>query len=244
MENLDGSKRIVVLRIVVLIDADNAQSLKVKAIMDEISTRGRILVKRAYGDWSSNYLNQWKDKLNELAIEPIQQLAYTKGKNSTDIAMVIDAMDLLYSEKFDVFTLVSSDSDFTKLASRLKESGVFVFGVGESKTPGSFRNVCDDFILTENLDAEEETGSESAQSNTIEELIPFLRKGWQQYQHDDGWAYISDAGNFLKRAKSDFDPRSYGFNKLTGIIKSLNEFEIKYEGVKCFYRYLESTNNL
>jgi len=137
-------------RIVVLIDADNAQQSKLEPILAELSTHGRIIVKRAYGDWSSSYLKNWKERLNELAIQPIQQFAYTTGKNSTDASMIIDAMDLLYTQKFDAFALVSSDSDFTKLASRLKESEIYVFGFGEHKTPLSFRNACDDFIFTEN----------------------------------------------------------------------------------------------
>ena len=146
MKDLDDHKKVAVL-----IDADNAQHSKVKAILEEVSAHGHIVIKRAYGDWSSEYLKNWKQSLNELAIQPIQQFAYTTGKNSTDASMIIDAMDLLYSNKYDAFALVSSDSDFTKLASRLRESEIFVFGVGEKKTPIPFRNACDDFIYTENL---------------------------------------------------------------------------------------------
>ena len=181
MKDLDSHKKIAVL-----IDADNAQHSKVKAILDEISAQGHVVIKRAYGDWSSEYLKNWKQSLNELAIQPIQQFAYTTGKNSTDASMIIDAMDLLYSEKFDAFALVSSDSDFTKLASRLRESEIFVFGVGEKKTPISFRNACDDFIFTENIGKEEATSTVAIDSkngsasltkeNTISELIPLLRK--------------------------------------------------------------------
>lgn len=147
MKDLDSEKKIAVL-----IDADNARHSKLKLILAEISAHGHMIVKRAYGDWSSDTLKNWKTSLNELAIQPIQQFAYTTGKNSTDASMIIDAMDLLYSDKFDAFAIVSSDSDFTKLASRLKESEIFVFGVGEKKTPISFRNACDDFIYVENLD--------------------------------------------------------------------------------------------
>ncbi|WP_320129474.1 NYN domain-containing protein [uncultured Sphaerochaeta sp.] len=149
MKDIDGQKRIAVL-----IDADNAQYSKIKAVLSEISTHGRIITKRAYGDWSSPNLKNWKDSLNDYSIQPIQQFAYTTGKNSTDASMIIDAMDLLYTDKYDSFVLVSSDCDFTKLASRLRESEKFVFGVGEAKTPMSFRNACDDFILVENLDKE------------------------------------------------------------------------------------------
>lgn len=146
MINLNELKKIAVL-----IDAENAQYSKTKAILDEISAHGHIIVKRAYGDWSKEGLKNWRAVLNELAIQPEQQFSYTSGKNSSDGKMIIDAMDLLYTGKFDAFVLVTSDSDFTSLATRLKQSEIFVFGVGESKTPVSFRNACDDFILTENL---------------------------------------------------------------------------------------------
>ncbi|AFE59934.1 hypothetical protein Q7S_18615 [Rahnella aquatilis HX2] len=234
MKDLDEHKKIAVL-----IDADNAQYSRVKAILNEISAHGHVVIKRAYGDWSSEYLKNWKGFLNELAIQPIQQFAYTTGKNSTDASMIIDAMDLLYSNKFDAFALVSSDSDFTKLASRLRESEIFVFGVGEKKTPISFRNACDDFIFTENLNLEaivESSGlaketSLTGQQNAAE-LIPILRKAWEQYQDDEGWANVASTGSFVKRSKPDFDPRSYGVTKLPEIIQSLSDdFEIKkYKG--------------
>lgn len=238
MKDLDDHKKIAVL-----IDADNAQYSKVKAILDEISAHGHIVIKRAYGDWSSEYLKNWKQSLNELAIQPVQQFAYTTGKNSTDASMIIDAMDLLYSNKFDAFALVSSDSDFTKLASRLRESEIFVFGVGEKKTPVSFRNACDDFILTENLNSDivsalpvddeiEKVESAVAEKSDSSILIPILKKAWEQYQDEDGWANVAAAGSFLKRATPDFDPRTYGVSKLTEIIKELsNDFEMKkYKG--------------
>ncbi|NLC27798.1 MAG: NYN domain-containing protein, partial [Campylobacteraceae bacterium] len=159
MEDLASQKKLVVL-----IDADNAQMSKIGLILSELSSHGHIIVKRAYGDWSSRYLKNWRDSLNELAIQPVQQFAYTVGKNATDASMIIDAMDLLYAKKFDAFALVSSDSDFTKLASRLKESEIYVFGVGERKTPISFRNACDDFIFTENLKTEEDLDKEAKES--------------------------------------------------------------------------------
>lgn len=238
MKDLDDHKKVAVL-----IDADNAQYAKVKAILNEISAHGHIVIKRAYGDWSSEYLKNWKQALNELAIQPIQQFAYTTGKNSTDASMIIDAMDLLYSNKFDAFALVSSDSDFTKLASRLRESEIFVFGVGEKKTPISFRNACDDFIFTENLGADS-APSLSSESKSVasevaitekasaSELVPLLKKAWEQYQDDDGWANVASAGSFVKRSTPDFDPRTYGVTKLTEIIKNLSgDFEMKkYKG--------------
>lgn len=232
MKDLDEHKKIAVL-----IDADNAQYSKVKAILDEISAHGHVVIKRAYGDWSSDYLKNWKQALNELAIQPIQQFAYTTGKNATDASMIIDAMDLLYSKKFDAFALVSSDSDFTKLASRLREAEIFVFGVGEKKTPISFRNACDDFIFTENLgsDGADAISQEINTKKAVEgasELVPVLRKAWEQYQDDNGWANVASAGSFVKRSKPDFDPRTYGVTKLPEVIALLdNEFEMtKYKG--------------
>ncbi|WP_020585437.1 NYN domain-containing protein [Desulfobacter curvatus] len=227
MKDLDDHKKIAVL-----IDADNAQHTKMKAILDEISAHGHVLIKRAYGDWSTEHLKNWKRSLNELAIQPVQQFAYTTGKNSTDASMIIDAMDLLYSKKFDAFALVSSDSDFTKLASRLRESEIFVFGVGEMKTPISFRNACDDFIFTENLELEEIDDStkdnikkskhDSSQKNKENptKLIPLLKKAWEQYQDDNGWANVSSAGSLIKRSNPDFDPRTYGATKLPEIIEN------------------------
>jgi len=237
MKDLNDHKKIAIL-----IDADNAQHNKLKAILDELSAHGHVVIKRAYGDWSSENLKYWKNSLNELAIQPIQQFAYTTGKNSTDASMIIDAMDLLYSGKYDAFALISSDSDFTKLASRLRESEIFVFGVGESKTPISFRNACDDFIFTENLEVEKpkpgnhaiqpEKSEHKQKPNHLLELVPILKKGWEQYQDDDGWANVAAAGSFLKRSKPDFDPRSYGVTKITEILANLvSYFEMKkYKG--------------
>ncbi|MCK5818096.1 MAG: NYN domain-containing protein [Psychromonas sp.] len=230
MKDLNDHKKISVL-----IDADNAQYSKIKTIMDEISAYGHIVIKRAYGDWSSEYLKNWKTSLNELAIQPIQQFAYTTGKNSTDASLIIDAMDLLYSDKFDAFALVSSDSDFTKLASRLRESEILVFGVGEKKTPIAFRNACDDFIFTENLDPdavitkkEKSTEVNKLEISKAAPLIPILKKAWKKFQDDDGWANVSAAGSFVKRSNPDFDPRTYGVSKFTEIISILDKsFEMK-----------------
>lgn len=238
MKNLDEAKKIAIL-----IDADNTQFKKLRIILEELNAHGHVITKRAYGDWSSDYLKNWKAPLNELAIQPIQQFSYTTGKNSTDASMIIDAMDLLYSGKYDAFALVSSDSDFTRLASRIREEQLFVFGVGEQKTPLSFRNACDDFIFIENLNNEEMELSDLTVSqkskeksslqevNTvmqIEELIPSLIKAWEQYQDDEGWVNIAAVGNFLKRIKPDFDPRSYGYQKVPQIVEKLNNnFDMK-----------------
>ena len=238
MKNISEEKRIVVL-----IDADNAQQSKIELVLAELSTHGHIIVKRAYGDWSSSYLKNWKEILNELAVQPIQQFAYTTGKNSTDASMIIDAMDLLYTQKFDAFALVSSDSDFTKLASRLKESEIYVFGFGEHKTPISFRNACDDFIFTENLSVNAETledapaeiktsNKASNDDDSSKELIKLLLVGWEKTQDDEGWASVSAAGAYIKRQSPDFDPRTYGSSKLTTLLAKLSEhFEMnRYAG--------------
>ncbi|EIU7748422.1 NYN domain-containing protein [Vibrio vulnificus] len=232
MKDLDDHKKIAVL-----IDADNTQYSKLHLILDEISAHGHMVIKRAYGDWSSEYLKNWKGILNELAIQPIQQFAYTQGKNATDAYLIIDAMDLLYSGKFDAFVIVSSDSDFTKLASRLRESEIFVFGVGKNTTPVAFRNACDDFIFTENLGSEDASTPqtdkvEKGNQSKVQQLVPVLRKAWERFQDDSGWANVSPVGGFVKRAKPDFDPRSYGVSKLPEVIALLKQdFEMtKYKG--------------
>lgn len=173
MKDIDELKKIAVL-----IDAENAQYSKIKAVIDEISAHGHIIVKRAYGDWSKETLKGWKSELNKLAIQPEQQFSYTAGKNSSDARMIIDAMDLLYTNKFDAFALVTSDSDFTSLATRLKQSEIYVFGVGENKTPISFRNACDDFILTENLNKFSSIINETATPtiDTSESLLEGIAK--------------------------------------------------------------------
>ena len=241
MKDIDELKKIAVL-----IDADNTQLSKLKSVLSEISTHGHIIVKRAYGDWSIPALKNWKIELNELAIQPIQQFAYTSGKNSTDAAMIIDAMDLLYTDKYDAFALVSSDSDFTMLASRLRSSEIYVFGVGEKKTPTSFRNACDDFIFTENLGTpinnnenvnnKVDSGVISAQTINIDEnfkeVLELLDLACEKYPDEDGWTNVSSAGTFIKRSKPDFDSRTFGYLKLPDFIASLEDrYEMKkYKG--------------
>jgi hypothetical protein len=243
MKDIDDLKKIAVL-----IDADNSQLSKLKSILAEISTHGHIIVKRAYGDWSNPVLKNWKNELNELAIQPIQQFSYTTGKNATDAAMIIDAMDLLYTDKYDAFVLVSSDSDFTMLASRLRTSEMYVFGVGEKKTPQSFRNACDDFIFTEYLGVsmptelsnpdmakpkEPKAGTtEAADNGNIEAVITLLDIACDKYPNEEGWVNVSSAGVFIKRSKPDFDSRTFGFLKLPDLIASLSQkYEMKkYKG--------------
>jgi uncharacterized LabA/DUF88 family protein len=240
MRDIDNLKKIAVL-----IDADNAQMSKLKLVMDEISSHGHIITKRAYGDWANPTLKNWSKTLNDLAIRPEQQFAYTKGKNATDSAMIIDAMDLLYTDKYDAFALVSSDSDFTRLAVRLKESEIFVFGVGESKTPSSFRNACDDFILTENLEevikplakikqkvVKKNENTAKPGTGEYDEVIQFLLMAHEKYEEEDGWCNVSSAGAYIKRVKTDFDVRTYKVRKLPELIERLSDvFEVtKFAG--------------
>jgi uncharacterized protein (TIGR00288 family) len=234
MKDIDTAKKIAVL-----IDAENAQHSVMSAVLTELSKHGHIIVKKAYGDWSSNHLRNWKDPLNHLAINPVQQFSYTQGKNSSDAAMIIDAMDLLYSNQFDAFALVTSDSDFTKLASRLKESQIYVFGVGESKTPVAFRNACDDFILTEVLqtpadeDADAPKGPKKdnsrksgAQLRRDAKLVNILRNAVDDYADEDGWAPLHVCGSLIKRQYPDFDPRSYGYRTFTLLFEAIDLFDI------------------
>lgn len=204
-------------KLAVLIDSENTPHSTLAQIVEELSSYGQIIVKRAYGDFSSEHLKNWKKPLNELAIQPRQQFAYTTGKNSTDALMIIDTMDLLYSERFDAIALVSSDSDFTSLATRLRESEIHVIGVGKSMTPLSFKNACNDFIAIENLNETEKVSDESAvQYNELErELWRLMHQAWQNYRDEAGWANLGEAGKYLKRLKPDFDPRNYGLKKLS-----------------------------
>jgi len=238
MKDLHSEKKIAVL-----IDAENAQNTVLGAVLAELSKHGHIVVKKAYGDWSSNHLKNWKKPLNELVINPVQQFSYTQGKNSSDAAMIIDAMDLLYSNNFDAFALISSDSDFTKLASRLRESQIYVFGVGEKKTPLAFRNACDDFIYTEVLrDLEPDKETEELTNTSIKQtpaskksrqelccdtrLLNIIKNAISEYADDDGWAPLANCGGLIKRQYPDFDSRTYGYSTLTKLIEATALFEI------------------
>jgi uncharacterized LabA/DUF88 family protein len=228
------------LKLAVIIDADNVPSENVKGMMEEIAKYGIPTFKRIYGDWTKPNLAGWKNILLENAITPIQQYGYTTGKNSTDSAMIIDAMDILYTGKVDGFCIVSSDSDFTKLAIRLRESGMKVFGFGEKKTPKPFIVACDKFIYLEILKTPIQitlTGKQKSvnlkelKQETIKqidnEIITLLSSTVNDIADEDGWAFLGDVGNLLIKKKPDFDPRNYGFEKLTPLIKSLKRnFEI------------------
>jgi len=225
------------LKLAVLIDGDNIPSAYVKEMMEEIAKYGNPTIKRIYGDWTKPRLSKWKNILLENAITPIQQYGYTTGKNATDSAMIIDAMDILYSEKVNGFCLVSSDSDFTRLATRLREAGMQVFGIGEKKTPESFIVACDKFIYIEILKYQSEgseseyTESKSALKSNIDKITPkvikLISSTISDLADDDGWAFLGDVGNLLQKKQPNFDSRNYGFQKLTPLINSINKFEIE-----------------
>jgi uncharacterized LabA/DUF88 family protein len=228
-------------RLAVLIDADNAQPNGTDGLLAEVAKYGTAHVKRAYGDWTGPNLRGWKDQLLAQSIQPIQQFAYTRGKNATDAAMVIDAMDLLYSGRFDGFCIVSSDSDFTRLAARLRESGMTVYGFGERKTPNPFIAACDKFVYIENLRFDDEdvvsgtpgakptkpNPATAAQLKGDAALVSLLRNAVEGASDDDDWAPLSAVGNIITNQRPDFDSRSYGYGKLSDLIKATTLFEIE-----------------
>ncbi len=221
-------------KLAVLIDGDNIPSRYIKEMMEEITKYGTPTVKRIYGDWTKPHLSKWKSILLENAITPIQQYGYTTGKNATDSAMIIDAMDILYSEKVNGFCLVSSDSDFTKLATRLREEGLVVYGIGEKKTPDPFIVACDKFIYLEILDTSEdetENGKTKPKKASIDKITPkvirLLRNSVDDAADDDGWAFMGDVGSLILKKQPNFDARNFGFEKLTPLFKSLPQFEIE-----------------
>jgi uncharacterized LabA/DUF88 family protein len=224
------------IKLAVLIDGDNIPSAYVKEMMEEIAKYGNPTIKRIYGDWTKPHLIKWKNVLLENAITPIQQYGYTQGKNATDSAMIIDAMDILYSEKVNGFCLVSSDSDFTRLATRLREAGMQVYGIGEKKTPSPFIVACDRFIYIEILKQQVEDDNATANATKKEATsnydkitqkeIRFIAHTIQDLADDDGWAFLGDVGSLLQKKQPNFDSRNYGFQKLTPLIESITDFEI------------------
>lgn len=218
-------------RLAVLIDADNTPPAIVDGLLDEIANYGVASVRRCYGDWTGTGLKGWKEVLLEHSIQPIQQFAYTKGKNATDSALIIDAMDLLYTDTFDGFCIVSSDSDFTRLAARLRESGLTVYGFGEKKTPMPFVQACDKFIYTEVLRAGGVAGGELRQLSTAKlkqdtRLVRLLRAAVEAAADDDGWAMLSPVGSTIAKQSPEFDARNYGFKRLSALVKATELFEI------------------
>ena len=221
------------LRFAVLIDADNVPSANVKSMMEEIAKYGNPTFKRIYGDWTKPQLSGWKTVLLENAITPIQQYGYTTGKNATDSAMIIDAMDILYSGRVDGFCIISSDSDFTRLALRLREAGMKVIGMGQRKTPSPFIAACNKFIYIEILNEVEtpkEENKKEATTDTItkidKSLLNLVSSSINDLADESGWAFLGDVGNLILRKQPDFDPRNYGFKKLALLIKSMDAFEI------------------
>lgn len=221
-------------KLAVLIDADNARPAIVDGLLAEVAKYGTAHVKRIYGDWTGPNLNGWKAALLDHSIQPIQQFAYTSGKNATDSAMIIDAMDLLYSERFDGFCIVSSDSDFTRLASRIREAGLIVYGFGEQKTPKPFVSACDKFIYTEVLVGTVESGPSEppAQRSAPElrgdaKLMNLLRNAIDAASDENGWASLGAIGNIINKRSPEFDSRNYGYSKLSGLINGVGLFEVE-----------------
>jgi uncharacterized LabA/DUF88 family protein/Fe-S-cluster formation regulator IscX/YfhJ len=227
-------------RIAVLIDADNVSDKYVKPILDEISNHGTPTYKRIYGDWTKPQLASWKSVLLSNSITPIQQYSYTTGKNATDAALIIDGMDILYSGNVEGFCIVSSDSDFTRLVARLRESGMYVIGMGEKKTPTPFISACEIFKYLEVLSKPAPSAKEEAQGNgnskpapakegmaNREEIIEALKVIITESSDEDGWAYLGQVGKMLNKRYPDFDTRNYGFSKLTPFVSSLKQFEIQ-----------------
>jgi len=245
------SNEIKDLRLAVLIDADNVPYSNVKQMFEEIAKYGTPTFKRIYADWTKPTVSGWKTVLLENAITPIQQYSYSTGKNSSDSAMIIDAMDILYSGKVDGFCIVSSDSDFTRLATRLREAGMKVIGIGEKKTLKPFIVSCDKFIYIEILKTSESTPV-SKSDDVDKELLQLLTDSISDLADESGWAFLGVLGSHLLKKKPDFDSRNYGFEKLLPFLKSLKKFEIderetgrgniKHVYIKSSNRVLEQTS--
>jgi uncharacterized LabA/DUF88 family protein len=214
-------------RLAVLIDADNAQPSVASELMTEIGRYGTATVRRAYGDWTTPNLTGWKEHLHTLAIQPIQQFRLTIGKNATDSALIIDAMDLLHSNRIDGFCLVSSDSDFTRLATRIREAGLSVFGFGEKKTPHPFVAACNKFVFTEILRGATENQFSSSPGQVS--LKPTLTRAIAAATGDDGWAFLGAVGNLVSKANPEFDPRNYGKKKLGELVREQDYLEVKVQ---------------
>jgi uncharacterized LabA/DUF88 family protein len=229
-------------KIAILIDGDNAQSSLLPQMLVEAGRHGQVTVRRIYGDWTTNNMNSWKETLNYHAFQPIQQFRYTVGKNATDSAMIIDAMDIMHNGVVDGFCLVSSDSDYTRLATRIRETGIFVMGIGEKKTPKAFVNACDLFVYTENLVVEKkavqqkriQSSRTSKAKEEKEELdpMPILSQAFEMAVGQDGWAPLAGMGNALYQLDPSFDPRTYGHKQLSRMIANLKErFEMRTQNL-------------
>lgn len=216
-------------KLAVLIDAENAQATVCSELLAEVSRFGTATVKRAYGDWTTTNLKGWKAHLHQHAVQPIQQFSYTQGKNSTDSSLIIDAMDLLHQGGLDGFCLVSSDSDFTRLANRIRESGLFVYGFGEKKTPQAFVAACDKFVYTEVLRGSRD--EEKSDKSGNRKLRAILSAAIEAMSKDDGWAPLSSVGSHINKNMPSFDARNYGYSKLGELVKSLSYLKVKKESV-------------
>jgi len=223
-------------RMAVLIDGDNAQPSLIEKILAEASKYGTVTIRRIYGDWTTANMSGWKETLQTYAIQPIQQFRYTVGKNATDSAMIIDAMDILYSGSVDGFCLVSSDSDYTRLATRIREKGFFVMGIGQTKTPRAFVNACDVFVHTENLmpikqlekQAPQKRSAKKEQQAQLPEPVPLLKQAFDIAVQEDGWAFLGTLGHHLRQLDPSFDARTYGHNQLSTLIRAFPKiFEVK-----------------
>jgi len=221
-------------KIAMLIDGDNAQPSLLPQMLMEAARYGQVTVRRIYGDWTRGSMNSWKDILNYHAFQPVQQFRYTVGKNATDSAMIIDAMDILHSGVVDGFCLVSSDSDYTRLATRIRETGIFVMGIGEKKTPKPFVNACDVFVYTENLLPEKKKQATEKRSHhkpkSEADPMPLLEQAFDMAVQEDGWARLDAIGSALYQLDPGFDPRTYGYRQLSRLIRSLKEaFEMRVQ---------------
>lgn len=231
--NTEATNGLREMRIAILIDGDNAQASLIEQIVVESSRYGNATVRRIYGDWTSTSMKSWKDTLNSYAFQPFQQFSYSVGKNATDSAMIIDAMDILHSNQVDGFCLVSSDSDYTRLATRLRESGKLVVGIGKNLTPRAFVSACDVFIYTENLEKRERqkghTATRQKMSKEDQDLIDNIEDAIEMAgTDDDGWARLSEVGTALRRIDPGFDPRTYGSRQLASLVRTKkNYFDIK-----------------
>lgn len=222
-------------KIALLIDCDNVSHKSIEGVIDELSKYGKVNIRHAYGNWKSESLKGWEEKLHPHAIKPIQQFAYTSGKNATDAAMIIDAMDLLYTQKLDAFALMTSDSDFTPLVMRILSNGITVYGFGEKKTPMPFVKACSQFIFTENLEQVEEEEKAENTANTKRSrnelrqdagLVKLLRTAVEQNADEDGWSHLGLVGQYISN-KTSFSPVNYGYKKLSDLIRVSDLFEIK-----------------
>ncbi|RMG69062.1 MAG: NYN domain-containing protein [Bacteroidetes bacterium] len=229
-------------RIAVLIDGDNARPSLIGKYLSEAGKYGIVTLRRIYGDWTTPQMNGWKESLNHHAVQPIQQFRYTVGKNATDSALIIDAMDILLGKLVDAFCLVSSDSDYTRLATRIRESGIFVMGIGEHKTPKPFVNACNAFIFAENLLPSERRRSKSngprkpdspAKEEARPDPLPILIEALELASNDDGWARLSTIGDQLRNLDPSFDPRTFGYKQLSQLVRAHKaQFEVSYQKKK------------